>query len=199
MVSRLLASAALVACAGSAMASSTVYTDLASFLANTQPGFFLNDFTSVPTGEVPSLNASGNGFAYTITATGPGTGTLFNDPGIVSTNSATDAILVTFTGAAVTAIAGNFWASDISFFPTGTNVVINLSDGTNVNFPTTGPNTFRGFTSNVAITSMTIDAPESPSNAWATMDNFYVGAVIPAPGAVAMLGLAGLVANRRRR
>lgn len=199
MVSRILASAALVACAGSAMASSTVYTDLASFLANTQPGFFFNNFTGVPTGSVPSVGAAGNGYAYTITATGLGSNNLFNDPGIISTDSALDAILVTFTGAPVTAIAGNFWASDINFAPTGTNITINLSDGTNVSFGTTGPNTFRGFTSNVAITSMTIDAPESPANAWATMDNFYVGAAIPAPGAVAMLGLAGLVANRRRR
>lgn len=199
MVSRLLASAALVVCAGSAMASSTVYTDSASFLANVQPGFFFNDFATVPVGSVPSVSASGNGFGYTITATGAGSNNLFNDPGIISTDSALDAILVTFTGAPVTAIGGNFWASDISFFPTGTNVTINLSDGTNVSFPTTGPNTFRGFTSNVAITSMTIDAPESPANAWATMDNFYVGAAIPAPGAVAMLGVAGLAATRRRR
>jgi hypothetical protein len=199
MMLRSAAVLAALSAAGFATAgTATVYTDLASFMAQVAPGSYSENFASVPGGAVPSLSFGPvNGFAYTVGATN--LGTLFNDPGIISTNTATDAIEILFTGAAVTAIGGNFWASDINFLPTGTSITINLSDGTNVNFATTGPSTFRGFIADVAITSMTIDAPEEPGNAWATMDNLVVGAAIPAPGAAAVLGLAGIAGLRRRR
>jgi MYXO-CTERM domain-containing protein len=197
---RLAAAVGALSVAGLATAgTATVFTDMASFMANVLPGSYTNDFATVPVGDAgPSLNFGPvNGFSYTISATNGGN--LFNDPGIVSTNTATDALVVTFTGAAVTAVGGNFWASDILFLPTGTDITINLSDGTNVSYTSTGPNDFRGFISDVAITSMTIDAPEGLGNAWATMDNLTVGVAVPAPGAVAVLGLAGLAGIRRRR
>ena len=197
---RLAAAVGALSVAGLATAgTATVYTDLVSFMANVQAGSFSNGFDTVPVGDAgPSLNFGPvNGYAYTVSATNGGT--LFNDPGIVSTNTATDALLITFTGAPVTAVGGNFWASDIIFLPTGSDITINLSDGTNVSYTSTGPNDFRGFISDVAITSMTIDAPDVPGNAWATMDNLVVGAAIPAPGAAAVLGLAGLAGIRRRR
>jgi hypothetical protein len=201
MMIRSAAALAVLSAAGFATAgTSTVYTDLASFMANVAPGSYSENFAGVPTGAVASLNFGPvNGFAYTVGATGLGTNQLFNDPGIISTDSAVDSILVTFTGAAVTAVGGNFWASDINFFPTGTGITINLSDGTNVSYTSTGPSDFRGFIANVAITSIQIDAPDVPGNAWATMDNLVVGAAIPAPGAAAVLGIAGLAGIRRRR
>ena len=192
--------AALSAAGFAAAGTSTVYTDLASFMANVAPGSYSENFAGVPTGAVPSLNFGPvNGFAYTV-GTQPGAVSgLFNDPGIVSTDNATDSLFITFTGAAVTAVGGNFWASDLSFFPTGTDITINLSDGTNVSYTSTGPSDFRGFIANVAITSIQIDAPDVPGNAWATMDNLVVGNAIPAPGAAAVLGLAGIAGLRRRR
>ncbi len=200
MIRTAAALAALSAAGLAAAGSATVYTDLASFMANVAPGSYSENFAGVPTGSVPSLNFGPvNGFAYTVGATGLGSNNLFNDPGIVSTDSALDSLIITFTGAPVTAVGGNFWASDISFFPTGTDITINLSDGTNVSYTSTGPADFRGFISNVAITSMTIDAPDVPANAWATMDNLVVGSAIPAPGAAAVLGLAGVAGLRRRR
>lgn len=198
---RLAAAVGALSVAGLATAgTATVFTDVASFMANVQMGSFTNDFATAPVGASGPLNFGPvNGFAYTVGAVGAGTNQLFNDPGIISTDSALDAIVVTFTGAPVTAVGGNFWASDINFFPTGTDITISLSDGTNVSYTSTGPNDFRGFISDVAITSMTIDAPEGLGNAWATMDNLIVGAAVPAPGAVAVLGLAGLAGIRRRR
>lgn len=197
---RLAAAVGALSVAGLATAgTATVYTDLASFMANVATSYS-NDFTGVPTGAQPALNFGPvNGFSYTVGAVGGGSNQLFNDPGIISTDSALDSIVVTMTGAPVTAVGGNFWATDISFFPTGTGITINLSDGTNVSYTSTGPADFRGFISDVAITSITIDAPDVPGNAWATMDNLVVGAAIPAPGAVAVLGLAGLAGVRRRR
>ncbi|MGP1308924.1 MAG: hypothetical protein ACTS27_01855 [Phycisphaerales bacterium] len=199
---RIAAAAAAASVAGLATAgTATVYTDMATFMANVQMGSYTNDFTGVPTGSVPDLSFGPvNGYSYIIDAVGGGSGNLFNDPGLISTDSALDSIVVSFTGAPVTAVGGNFWASDISFLPTGTGITINLSDGTNVSYTSTGPSDFRGFISDVAITSITIDAPEAGlANAWATMDNLTVGAAIPAPGAAAVLGLAGLAAARRRR
>src|SRR5690606_26643545 len=103
------------------------------------------------------------------------------------TDSALDSIMVTFTGAAVTAVGGNFWGTDISFFPNGSTIHLNLSDGTSVSYASTGPSDFRGFISDVAISSITIDAEDVPGNSWATMDNLVVGAAVPAPGAAAVL------------
>jgi uncharacterized repeat protein (TIGR01451 family) len=153
-----------------------VYTTRATFLENVSAGFYEEDFASVPGGPGgPSLSFSGNGFAYTITAVGAGTNNLFNDPGVISTDSAVDAIVVTFTGAPVTAVGGNFWATDISVLPTGTDITITLSNGTVETFTSTGPSDFRGFVTAAPITSITIDAPDVPANAWSTMDNLIVG------------------------
>src|SRR5690606_5915203 len=147
MALRTLAAAAALSCTGLAFAgNATVYTDLASFMANVQPGSYSNDFATVPTGSQPALNFGPvNGFAYTVSAVGGGTNNLFNDPGIISTDSALDSIMVSFTGAAVTAVGGNFWGTDISFFPNGSTIHLNLSDGTSVSYASTGPSDFRGF------------------------------------------------------
>jgi MYXO-CTERM domain-containing protein len=192
---------AMIFLAGAALAApamADVYTDSASFLAAIEPGYYYNNFTGVPTGAQPSLSYSSGGFSYTI-STGPGAlSGLYNDTGLVSTDNAQDVLYIEFTSGNVTAVGGNFWATDISFFPIAATVAINLSDGTSVSFNSTSANDFRGFTSNVTITSMTIDAIDGVAFAWTAMDNLYVG-MVPAPGAMALLGLGGLAASRRRR
>lgn len=189
----------MAAAVTAAPAMAAVYTDSASFLADVQPGFYFNNFTGVPQGDQGSLNFSGNGFAYTISAVGPGSNRLFNGPGIISTDFATDAIQITFTSGNVTAVGGNMWATDVNFNAITANMVVSLSDGTTVNFTASNANAFRGFTSTQTITSLTIDALDTGTNAWSTLDNLYVGAAVPAPNAMALLGLGGLAAARRRR
>ncbi|MBX3727050.1 MAG: hypothetical protein KF823_14165 [Xanthomonadales bacterium] len=153
-----------------------VYTDLATFLQNVSPGYYAEDFASVPGGSAgPSMNFSGNGFAFTITATGPGSNNLFNEPGIISTDSALDAIVLTFTGAPVTAIGGNFWATDFSFAAVPRTMTLTLSDSTVETYTSSGPGDFRGFVTAAPITSITIDAADTPANGWSTMDNVVVG------------------------
>ncbi len=167
----MMAMTAMVACAGAA--SADVFTTKAAFLPNVQAGFYEEDFASVPTGAVAILNMGPvNGFAYDVTAS---TDTLFNDVGIVSTNLAGDALVVTFTGSNVTAVGGNFWATDINFNKINSDITIELSDGTVETYFSTAASDFRGFTSAVAITKMTIDAADTPANAWPTMDNLIVG------------------------
>jgi MYXO-CTERM domain-containing protein len=194
---------AMMFLAGAVMAApamADVFTDSASFLANVQPGSYFNDFASVGAGATPSLSFNSGGFAYTVTAFGTGSQQLFNNPGLVSTDSAVDAIRITFTSGNVTAVGGNFFSSDINFNAIAASVTVALSDGQSVTFNSSSANDFRGFTSTQTITSLTIDAIDPPAGpAWSTLDNLYVGQAIPAPGAMALLGLGGLAAARRRR
>lgn len=191
----------MAAAVTAAPAMAAVYTDSASFLAQVQPGFYFNNFNSVGAGPVASLNFSSGGFAYTVSAFGPGSQQLFNNPGLISTDSALDAIRITFTSGNVTAVGGNFFSSDINFNAIAASVTVALSDGQSVTFNSSSANDFRGFTSTQTITSLTIDALDVPGGAfaWSTLDNLYVGQAIPAPGAMALLGLGGLAAARRRR
>lgn len=189
------ASAALVA-ASTAMATDT-YNDLTTFLNNVQPGFYAEDFSGVPVGGAgPLLSFSDGTFSYDITATGGGSNDLFNDPGLVSTDSALDALVVTFTSGNVTAVGGNFLATDFFFLPINAEMTLTLNDGTIVNF---NGSDFAGFTSNVGITSLTIDADDTFENAWSAIDDLWVGQVIPSPASFALLGMGGLLAGRRRR
>lgn len=183
----------------SGIAMGDLFTDSGSFMAALAPGSYSNAFDDSGSGAFPSLSYSDGTFSYDITATGLGSNQLFNDPGIVSTDSALDGILISFTSGNVTAVGGNFYASDINFLPIVADVTLTLDDGTVETFSASSAADFRGFTSAVAITSIFVDADDSLSNAWSTVDNLTVGRAIPAPGSLAMLGLGGLVATRRRR
>ena len=164
---------AAVGSIASVAAATDVYTDKNAFLNNVQPGFYLEAFTNVPVGASPPLNFGPvNGFAYTVSAS---TDQLFNDVGVVSTNLAGDSLVITFTGAPVTAVGGNFWATDISFGVISADIKIDLSDGTTHTYFSTAKSDFRGFISEVPITKVTIDAIDSGPFAWPTMDNLHVG------------------------
>jgi len=62
----------------------------------------------------------------------------------------------------------------------------------------TSPSDFVGFYSTAAdISSMTIvTSPLVTGDVYATIDNLYLA--VPAPGAAALIGLAGLATRRRR-
>ena len=78
---------------------------------------------------------------------------------------------------------------------------VTLSDGSTYIGYSTSLNDFLGFySSGAAITGLTISAtsvPGGPVVVYPTVDTMYF-ATIPTPGAIALLGLAGLVARRRR-
>lgn len=152
------------------------HTDLASFLQNVQPGYYQESFTGIPVGVAgPSLSFASNGFAYTVTASGPGSNTLFNAPGVISTSSLADRLVVTFIGAPVTAVGGNFWGSDQFFVPNSGVMTLTLSDGTVETYSSTGPDDFRGFVTAAPITSIAIDVAYVSADSWPTMDNLIVG------------------------
>lgn len=201
---KLLSACAVGALAAAAFGQTMTYNNLGDFLANVQTGYYDEGFDSLAPGAVATLNFTGNGYSYTASsavgadAGSLGDGGLYNDPGLLSVNTATDALLIDFTSGNVTAVGGEFFASDISFGLIPADVIVSLNDGTTVNFNGTG---FAGFTSSVGINSILIDASDATLGvpAWPTVDRLIVGTAVPAPAGLAVLGLGCLVATRRRR
>lgn len=190
MKKSLIAAAALALFAGSTLAA-TVYTDETTFLGATQPGFYLEDFSGYTYGSFtgPSIDFFQGGWAYTISAPQD----LFSVDGAMSTNVGADPMYVDFTGDDVTAVGGWFYASDFDGYYIPGDITLTLSDGTVENYSPSGTMAFRGFTSDVPITRLTIETPVD----FPVMDHFYVGAV-PEPGSLALLGLGALALLRRR-
>ena len=123
---------------------------------------------------------------------------LYDDLGYMSTNRSDDALTFTFSPG-VRAVAGNIFGTDIAFNPVTCIVNVTLSNGTSYEGFTSGPGDFVGFYSTTAnITSLSIAAVPMKSGAgvYATIDNLYLA--VPAPGAAALIGLAGLATRRRR-
>jgi hypothetical protein len=203
---RTFALAAVVAAAGSA--SAQFFSDEASFNAQLASSF-TEDFSGIPTGLVDMpLSFSGNGFGFSVEAVdSPVDGNLlndglFNDPGLLSTNSATDGMQFTFSGP-VQAVGGNIFSSDINFAAQPLVISLNFSDGGSDSFVTNGSSDFIGYVSASNITSLFIDALDAVDPIfgntpnWVAVDSLTVGSRIPAPASA--FALLGLAAARRRR
>jgi hypothetical protein len=173
-----------------------LYTNTGTFSQHIGSGF-TNTFTGQPA--TPAASYSSGGYSYTLSAAGG----LYSNGDFIGTNNANQALTINFTGAAVTAIGGNFYATNINDVFQSVAMTIMLSDGTSTTFTPNNPNTFRGVTTNVAITSLVLSA--AGANTFAGLDNFFVGAsataaAVPEPTTLAMLalGLGGIFAARRR-
>ena len=105
------------------------------------------------------------------------------------------------SGVSVYGVSGNFFATDASSNVVPSLVLVSLNDGTSYLNLIDTATVFVGFVSTgAAISSISVSAqPLSGGNptVFPTMDNLGL-AYVPAPGAIALLGLAGLVARRRR-
>lgn len=152
------------------------YSDFPSFIANLAPDYYQEYFDTILPGQTLLWTAPGaNGYGFTLSNEAQDLPLgLYNSPGIVSTDSSDGRIIVTFTGNPVTAVGGNFWATDIAQQPTGTQISIQLSNGSSQTFISSGPDTFRGFVTSEPITSLRIDAPPSSTN-WPNLANLVVG------------------------
>ena len=157
---------------------------------------YTETFGSTPTGFLASGYSSSTGpVNWSATATGG----LYVQAGLFSTNNAGQALTFDFSapGLSVQAVGGNFFATDVSFNVVPAVVVVLLDDGTSYVNLMTLESSFVGFISTgAAISSITLSLPLA-SDLYPTVDRMVFG-VVPAPGAIALLGLAGFVGLRRR-
>jgi hypothetical protein len=196
----LLSAVALAVLSTSSFASATVYTSSASFLTRVAPGYYTEDFNSLTNPLPDPLPFSGGAFAYT--ASSPPFGLYSSDVTtgfFLGTSQEDEDLTITFTSGNVNAVGANFFASNISDAFQQVSITITLSDGTVETFtPTSAADSYRGFTSDVAFTSLVISGPGT--SLYAGLDNLTVGTAVPEPTswALAGLALAALVASRRR-
>ena len=151
---------------------------------NAYNGFYLNGLT-------------GNAGGIQWTASAPGE--LYAGSGYMSTNSA-DALLTFNLSPSVQGVAGNFFATDASFNILPAIIGVQLADGSAYVGNTTSLADFVGFYStgaSISSISITTLGNLPAGTNFATVNNLYFA--VPAPGAVALIGLAGLIGGSRKR
>jgi hypothetical protein len=111
--------------------------------------------------------------------------------------------VLTFSMApSVQGVAGNFFASDgdPNYNAAPAIISVTLNDGSSyIGFSTSAADFVGFYSTGAAISSVAISVAGSPTGSYfATADNLYF-AVVPAPGAVALLAVAGIFGGRSRR
>lgn len=198
---RLISAATLALLSASSFATTVVYTSSAAFLPSLASGSYTESFTGVD----PSSPAAfaGGAFAYTIASPVD----LYSAGSFIETNLPNAALTISFTSGNVKAVGANFFAVNLDDTFQSVAMTVTLSDGTAVSFtPSTQSTGYRGFTSDLVITSLVISAPGA--SLYAALDNLTVGTTpvvtvpaVPEPTTWALmgLGLAGLAVARRRK
>jgi hypothetical protein len=151
---------------------------------NAYNGFYANGLT-------------GNAGGIQWTATAPGD--LYAGSGFMSTN-APEALLTFNLSPSVQGVGGNFFATDASFGIVPAIIGVTLADGSAyVGYATTAADFVGFYSTGAAISSISVSvAGNLPAGTnFATVDNLYFA--VPAPGAIALLGVAGLVSGARKR
>lgn len=191
---RFVSAVALTVLSASSFAATTVYTSSASFLANVAAGAYTETFTGLSV-TPPSVFTNGT-FSFSVSAPSG----LYGSGDFLGTNQVNEALTVNFTSGNVTAVGGNFYATNISDAFQAVSMTVTLNDGTSSTFtPTSAADSYRGFTSTAFITSLVISAPGG--SLYSGVDNLTVGvAAVPEPASWLMMGLgvAGLLVARRR-
>ena len=208
----------LLAQAPLASAATTGFDNEVDFLAQLNPTYYLEEFSGsnygTPlNGDQPSATyglVNGYSWIASVPNNWPseyGVVGLFSLTNALTTLAGEDTLTITFTGNPVTALGGSFASTDINgdVIQQTVTVTVNLSDNTSVSL-TEGA--FRGFTSDVAILSLAIDAVDVDPNDknkvfWPRLEHFYVGsaiAAVPIPAAAWLFGsgLLGLLSLKRR-
>jgi len=140
-----------------------------------------------------------SGTTWTANATG---GVFFGDVTVppvhqvISTNNSNATLNFTFAPG-VQGIGGEMFGTNLDFGVVLARITVTLADGTSYVNDQTSATAFVGFYSDGATIS-SISVATSTPNTYATVDNLYF-ATVPAPGALALISLAGVVGGRSRR
>jgi hypothetical protein len=179
--------------AGDGRCSETLrsYDDRTTFLARVGNGYDVNTFTNLRTGDVHTpLRFDRGAYAYTVTVASDVADDalyLFAGAGVLSAVSPDPSteFTLTFSGAPVTALGGNFWGqmfqdptSVVMNLQVPTTIVLTLDDGTVETFVADDQQAFRGFVASKPIARLKLRAPDPNADgayAWAVFDNLIVG------------------------
>lgn len=188
------ASAAVSASASAGMVTFVNQALWTNFSTGQGKSIATESFSGVANGFYP---APVSGSVAGITWEGSAANGIYVDSGLFSTNYA-EPLTFTFSPG-VHGVAGNIFGTDLNFNIVSSIVQVTLSNGSSFIGFTSAANDFVGFYStDAAITSMTITKTGTGAGAvFPTVDNLYFA--VPAPGAMALLGVAGLVSRRRVR
>ncbi len=130
--------------------------------------------------------------------TGSATGGIYAQGGLFSTNNPVQLDFSFSPG--VQGVGGNIFGTDVSFNVVPCIIQVTLADGSSyVNYATTSTDFVGFYSTGAAIASMSIQTTAAGSGGvYATVDNLYF-TVVPAPGSLALLAVAGLGSAARRR
>jgi len=194
--------AASVAAYLTSAASAAIYTFNSqtlfnNFATNRGAGVFTESFNS-SNGYAPTYSGTLGGASWTASASDGGG--MYSNFGMMSTTNPNTTMTFSFASG-VSGVGGEFFATLIDFSIVPSTILIGLSDGSGFIGTITNGIQFTGFWSTgVAITSISITMEDGPvdSYIYPTAGSLSF-AIVPAPGAIALIGLAGLVGGRRRR
>ena len=106
---------------------------------------------------------------------------------------------VTFTfSPGVQFVGGNFFGVAADFTSLPVIFSVSLNGGGGFTGVANGPAGFTGFSATGTTTISSLTVSVNPSAAFAAVDTLYFGAV-PAPGAIALIGAAAVIATNSRR
>lgn len=185
-----------LACSSAAFAGVSVFNSESAFAAAAGAvglDLLSQGFTNY-SGTYSDVSGSINGVAWAAQAST----TLSAASGVLSASDNGGSITISFSGTATTAIGGDFFSLNTSGSRISAVALITLVDGqTFVN--SIGGGQFRGYLSDgAAIRSISL-TPYTNFASRPSVERLLVGTVaVPAPGAIALLGLAGLASRRRR-
>jgi hypothetical protein len=197
-VHRFMSAAALALVCTSSFATTSTYTTSASFMGHVAAGAYTESFNALTELPLGAVDFSGAGFTYSVSSPFD----LYASGEFLGTSSANQALTITFTSGNVSAVGANFYATDDLNAFQAVSLTLTLSDGTTTSFtPSSVLDSYRGFSSDLTITSLVVSGPGAAL--YAGIDNLTVGVgvnPVPEPSSWLLmgLGLAGLLAARRR-
>jgi len=188
-------SVAMTQAASAAMVTFTNNTLWSSFSASQGKTVATENFNSYNGFYANGLTGNAGGIQWTASAPG----NLYAGLGYMSTNNA-EALLTFNLSPSVQGVAGNFFATDASFNILPAIIGVTLADGSSyVGYAASAADFVGFYSTGAAIASISVSvAGNLPAGTnFATVDNLYFA--VPAPGAFALIGVAGLVGGTRKR